>query len=215
MMLTISHEIKNPLTLMNSTLQLLSYNHPELMEDNLWLQLLDDMDYLKDLVNSLFAYESDEDLDRTSIDVDKFLSGVTASWQPFAYEENKNLTMDIEDNLPPLTCDPLKLKQVMINMIKNAFEATDEHGIIEVSAKLRLKRIVIIVSDNGHGIPEDQLPNIFDFMTSYKKGGSGIGLAHCKKIIEAHGGTIRVASKAGEGTKFIIILPLAGNRSDC
>ena len=60
---------------MNSTLPLLSYNHPELMEDNLWLQLLDDMDYLKDLVNSLFAYESDEDLDRTSIDVDQFLSG--------------------------------------------------------------------------------------------------------------------------------------------
>ena len=50
-MLSISHEIKNPLTLMNSTIQLLSYNHPELMDDNLWLQLLEDMDYLKDLVN--------------------------------------------------------------------------------------------------------------------------------------------------------------------
>ena len=139
---------------------------------------------LKDLVNSLFAYESDEDLDRTSIDVDKFLSELPLHGSLFAYEENKNLTMDIEDNLPPLTCDPLKLKQVMINMIKNAFEATDEHGIIEVSAKLRLKRIVIIVSDNGHGIPEDQLPNIFDFMTSYKKEAAVLALPIARRSLK-------------------------------
>ena len=193
---------------MNSTIQLLSYNHPELMDDNLWLQLLEDMDYLKDLVNSLFAYETDESLDVKPTNIEKFLSGIASSWQPFAYEENKNLHLDIDQNLPQLTCDPVKLRQVMSNIIKNAFDATDENGTIEISAKLRLKRIVIIISDNGHGIPKDQIDSIFDFMTSFKKGGSGIGLSLCKKIVEAHGGTIRVVSEVDKGTKFIIILPL-------
>ena len=199
---------------MNSTIQLLSYNHPELMDDNLWLQLLEDMDYLKDLVNSLFAYESDENLDVEPTNVEIFLSKIAASWHPFAYEENKNLHVDIEQNLPQLICDPVKLRQVLSNIIKNAFDATDENGVIEISAKLRLKRIVIIISDNGHGIPEDKMDNIFDFMTSFKKGWSGIGLTLCKKIVEAHGGTIRVVSKVNKGTKFIIILPLNDNQNN-
>lgn len=204
----ISHEIRNPLTLINSTIQLLAHKHPNLASDDLWIQLVKDIDYLKDLTASLSRLNSGGAPSFIPINISEFLSELLEPYQAVLKASGKSLTIHLQEDLPSLTCDPIKIKQCLINLIKNGIEATSEGDAIEVTVKSRLNRMVITISDTGHGISEEKLETIFDPFTSYKESGSGLGLSIAKKIVSAHRGIIRVYSKINLGTKFVIILPL-------
>ncbi|MCZ7566738.1 MAG: ATP-binding protein [Burkholderiales bacterium] len=113
--------------------------------------------------------------------------------------------------LPKVSCSPSQINQVFLNLITNAAQATPaEGGVITLRTALHGDRQVMVeVSDNGHGIPQDVLPRIFDpFFTTKEVGkGTGLGLSISYKIIEDHGGRIEVDSKPGVGTRFRVILP--------
>ena len=118
----------------------------------------------------------------------------------------------------PLTvfADKEKIRQVLINLIDNAIKYGKQNGIIEGSAyKIDGKKVLIEISDDGHGISEEHLSRIFerfyrtDLARTRKVGGSGLGLVYCKHIIEAHGETIHVRSKIDVGTTFGFTLPSA------
>lgn len=114
--------------------------------------------------------------------------------------------------LPRVTCSPSLINQVFLNLITNAAQATSEAGgiiTLRTAAKDR-DHVVIEVEDNGHGIPEQVLPKIFDpfFSTKEVGEGTGLGLSIAYKIVEQHGGRITVASKVGVGTRFTIVLPV-------
>jgi signal transduction histidine kinase len=114
----------------------------------------------------------------------------------------------------PIRCAPSQINQVLLNLITNAAQATAaESGQITVVTRMRgHQHIAVEVIDNGTGIPEDVIPRIFDpFFTTKAVGkGTGLGLAIVYKIVEQHGGRIMVHSKQGSGTKFTVVLPLAG-----
>lgn len=112
------------------------------------------------------------------------------------------------DNIP-FHADRGQLEQVLINLIKNAWEASSEKEVPEVEvniSKNEYQHPVITVSDNGYGIAEEQLDKIFIPFFSTKKDGSGIGLSICRQIVSAHGGTITVISEADKGTRFTVRL---------
>ncbi|MCC6609187.1 MAG: hypothetical protein IT515_05855 [Burkholderiales bacterium] len=115
--------------------------------------------------------------------------------------------------LPKISCSPSQINQVFLNLIANAAQATpDEGGVIVLrTASQGPGHVMVEVSDNGHGIPEDVLPRIFDpFFTTKEVGkGTGLGLSISYKIVESHGGRIEVDSKRGVGTRFRVILPTA------
>jgi two-component system NtrC family sensor kinase len=114
--------------------------------------------------------------------------------------------------LPPLSCSPSQINQVLLNLIVNAAQATSEAtGSIVLRTSLRdAGHVAIEVSDNGHGIAPEVLPKIFDpFFTTKEVGkGTGLGLSIAYRIVEAHGGRLQVESKPGAGTRFTIILPV-------
>jgi len=116
--------------------------------------------------------------------------------------------------LPEITADKERLEQVFINIISNAIKYTPDGGEIRVHAKGVSDGVVIIVRDSGIGIPEADLPHLFERFYRVEKsrtsetGGTGLGLAIAKEIIEAHGGSIAVASKQNIGTTVTIKLPL-------
>ena len=101
----------------------------------------------------------------------------------------------------------------MINLLDNALKYADQGSTVSIDARAKKNNIVIIVSDAGRGIPEEDLPHIFerfyrvDKSRSRTSGGTGLGLAIAKKIVEAHGGSIYAASEYGKGTNMIITLP--------
>ena len=103
-----------------------------------------------------------------------------------------------------IKCDFELMKVVLINLLINAIQATDENGKIKITSESRDNSIMIQVEDNGPGIPEDKLGKIFEPLFTTKQEGTGLGLASCKSIIEQHGGKISVKNNP---TRFIIELP--------
>ncbi|WP_216829764.1 sensor histidine kinase [Alkalihalobacterium elongatum] len=103
-------------------------------------------------------------------------------------------------------CDKSKIKQVLINLIKNAIEVMDS-GVITIEVSLSEDKLIIMVADNGPGIPADRLHKIGEPFYSTKEKGTGLGLLTSFKIIEHHKGSMQVKSKVGEGTTFIVTLP--------
>ncbi len=122
------------------------------------------------------------------------------------------------DDVPPVLANGNQIQQALINLLVNARQATPNGGTIVV--KLRRceddpNYVEVVVRDHGTGIPKDKLPHIFDMFYSTKKGpdatgkgGSGLGLSTCKRIVEDHAGKIRVESAIGKGTAFTIRLPI-------
>ena len=125
--------------------------------------------------------------------------------------------MDLQE-CPPAICDGNQIQQVLLNLLVNARQAIGEGGTVQirVSHDRQSNTVDLLVRDSGAGIPQEQLPRIFESFYSTKsgpdasgKGGTGLGLAACRDIIEAHRGRIRVESSVGRGTAFTIKLPAA------
>ena len=204
----ISHEIRNPLTLIYSTAQLLATKHPSLTEDNLWHQLISDINYLNYMTASISIYNKSQQLSPKMTDITQLLTEVTENYRPLAEKSKKRLILSIRNTLKPILCDPVKLKQCLVNLIKNSLEATSSGDTIHVTAFSNAMYIQLVISDNGHGIDKNKQSHIFEPFATYKKDGTGLGLPITKQIIEAHNGSIRVFSRLDEGTSFIIALPL-------
>lgn len=124
-------------------------------------------------------------------------------------KKNKiNIEKQYSPDVPWLYLDHVQMRQAFINIIKNAIEAMGKNGILGISTGLDEGRIRVSFTDNGVGIPEDELDKIFEPYYSTKREGSGLGLVIVHRIIRDHGGTIEVKSKLGKGTTITIYLPL-------
>jgi len=127
--------------------------------------------------------------------------------------KEKKVKVDIPPGFPLVPMDSVLMAQVIVNVLDNALKYSPRGGIIEVTGRIRENRLEIEVSDQGPGIPEEQLTQIFNkfFRITRADGTSGIGLglAISKGIVEAHGGRIWAENRHGGGTKILFILPLA------
>ncbi|UUZ86774.1 hypothetical protein LJK88_20965 [Paenibacillus sp. P26] len=104
--------------------------------------------------------------------------------------------------------DQDKMLQLLLNLVKNAFEAIPEQGIVSIRLSLADRDAILEIQDNGKGIPESELDKIFIPFYTTKDSGTGLGLSICHKIVQDHEGTIEVESELGKGTKFTITLPV-------
>ncbi|MFS0643886.1 ATP-binding protein [Siminovitchia sp. 179-K 8D1 HS] len=148
------------------------------------------------------------------VDAGKFVQRITAKFQAIARENNIELKSSVEENVY-FSLDSDRIEQVLTNLIDNAIRHTHEGGKIKVSQATVDNGLMITVQDDGTGIPEEDLPFVFErFYKADKartrgKAGTGLGLAIAKNIIDAHNGTMTVESKLDEGTTFTIFLPAA------
>jgi PAS domain S-box-containing protein len=110
--------------------------------------------------------------------------------------------------LPQAPIDPVQIKQVLVNLAKNAMQAMSKGGILTVQTGVSLDEVWVSLSDTGRGIPEEQLNRIFDPFYTTKKKGSGLGLMIVQRIVRAHRGVIELDSRVGRGTTFRVRLPL-------
>ncbi len=134
------------------------------------------------------------------------------SMQPKADEQQISIELEIPEGMPDVEGDRDKLKQVLINLLSNAVKYNRPGGKIVISACWDSKTWQIRVTDNGYGIPEKSLPNLFQKFyrvkgMETKVGGTGLGLSICKEILQGHGGRIEVESQLGVGTTFTATIP--------
>lgn len=216
----LTHELRNPLTIIYSTLQLIEQQHPETASYAHWDSLFDDIEFMIELLARLSAYGHGGAPSFQTIHTTPFLQHAALSFASSIASSDIEFTSYIAPELPDLDGDPTLLKEVLINLLKNASEAIDpEHngnisGSIHLKAFMRCGKLHITVSDSGCGITPEQLEHIFDPFVSFKKGGTGIGLAIVKRIVHSHIGTLDLTSNAGCGTTFSITLPVKKDSTD-
>jgi signal transduction histidine kinase len=146
--------------------------------------------------------------------VPDLLHSVVEAFEPKAQSKGVTLSLQCPPALPMIIADRARIAQVLGNLLENAIFHTPERGAVMVGAELAQNEIVVNVSDTGEGIPEEAIPYLFDRLYRHDRsrsrasGGSGLGLAIAKQLIAAHGGSIKVESKMGEGSRFYFTLPV-------
>ena len=127
-------------------------------------------------------------------------------------QKNLSLSVDLDDNLPEIVGDEAQFDRVLWNLLGNAVKFTPVGGKITMTSRLESDHVCISVKNTGMGIPQDELPLLFSefrrLKGTGKVDGTGLGLFIVKTIVEAHGGTVNVESKEGEGTTFSIRFPI-------
>lgn len=214
----LAHELKNPLSGIRGAAQLLA-DETENIETIKCAEIITkEADRLKSLLDSLkqlepFAEELLEPLDIHDILMEIiYLESLSDMNKNIQYKQNYDIT------LPPIRGDRNSLKQVFLNLIKNASQAIEVKGKIEVSTrwitehKLKgQKAISVEIEDNGNGIARESLEKIFSPFYTTRKEGSGLGLFLAYQIIAKHGGAVLVESEPGKGTVFKVYLPVSTN----
>ena len=209
----IAHELNNPLTIVIGNIQLMMMR--ELNEKNVQslTRIKDGADRASRIVKNLLTFARQEKPERKPTDINVVLK---KSLELRAYElkvSNIEVSTQLEPALPETMADPHQLQQVFLNLIVNAEHAMiDAHGkgLLRLSTRSETGKILIFFSDDGPGIPHENLRRIFEpFFTTKSVGkGTGLGLSICQGIIGEHGGRIDVVSTIGRGTTFIIELPV-------
>jgi len=148
---------------------------------------------------------------RQRISCRELLEQIAAVYGHQAEQQKITLTVEVEPVVAEINVDSERMEQVLGNLVSNALRYTPERGKIRLSAKQDAGRVILSVQDNGSGIHPDALAHIFE--RSYRSDpsrseeGSGLGLAIAKSIVEVHGGSIRVESRLGQGSLFLISIP--------
>ena len=119
------------------------------------------------------------------------------------------IELEITNTIPAVEHDPNQINQVLLNLLLNAIQSMDKPGTIRVSLEHEDDSVLITVADEGKGILPEHLPNIFRPFFTTKGHGTGLGLSLARRTVEAHGGSIDVASEVGKGTQFLVRLPIA------
>ena len=203
-----SHELRNPLTSVYSTIQLIEMQHPEVKEFKHWSNIAFDLEYMNRLLTDLSDFSKSETLQLETFSLGTLLEKISLSFASGIANSNVEFTSKISPYIPQITGDKTKLQEVFLNLLKNAYDACLPDKTIYLEAYENDKTVLITIKDTGCGITKEQLSNIFEPFVTYKKNGSGLGLAICDKIIKAHGGTITVSSTENVGTTFSVSLPI-------
>ena len=151
------------------------------------------------------------------VSIKKLFSDCCEIMQSKADEMKVKVELDLPDDLPDLEADPNKMKQVILNLLSNAIKYNRPEGSVTLRASVNDDEMQLVVQDTGYGIPEEAIKHLFKKFfrvheTEDKVAGTGLGLSISKQIVQGHRGSIEVKSKSGEGTSFIVHLPLRAAR---
>lgn len=204
----VSHEIKNPLMVIGG---LASQVERRLAEDPAAqekLQIIQrEVKRLETFLGELRDFLRPAPPSKREIDLNRVIRDVQGLMGEAAREKGITMEDRLDPRLPKIEADPNQLEQVLVNLVKNALEATEENGRIVLSSGSRDEQVWFSVHDTGKGMAAEVLDKIFHPFFTTKDKGTGLGLAVIHKIITDHHGTITVDSAAGEGSTFTVRLP--------
>jgi signal transduction histidine kinase len=203
-----AHEIKNPLTPIRLSAQRLeakaatgSDDLPEVLDKTIRV-INEEVNNLQNLVNAFSGFAKMPEARPEIYNLNEQLQEISEQ-----YSDNTDLTLKLDDSLNSIYADPMQIKQVLVNLVQNAIQASPDGAPLAISTEVIGQRCHIRVIDSGPGITPEDLTKIFEPYFTTKKKGTGLGLAISRRIIQQHGGDIRVESRVGEGSTFEIWLP--------
>jgi len=222
MVADVAHELRTPLSNIQGYLE--AVNDGVIQPDTNAIQSLSEettrLSRLVDELQELSLAEAGElKLIRKVEDISELISQTVLAVQAQAASKGISLSTELADKLAPVNIDAQRIAQVLHNFLDNAIAHTADGGSITVSAIDKGNWLEVAVTDTGEGIPEEDLPNVFERLYRVDKsrtratGGSGLGLTIAKRFVEAHGGKIEVHSELGKGSRFVFTLPTSEETS--
>ncbi len=204
-----AHELRTPLAIISGELE--GILDGVLPTDRSALQSLHDearrLTAILDGVDELSRAEAGAlSLNRETFLLRPYLSTIAGRFERIFADKHAVLQIYCPDDLP-IKADPDRLSQIIINLISNSIKAVATGGLVSITACSERGRVCLEITDDGCGIPEEDLPHIFERFYKGKNGGLGLGLAIVQELVAAHGGTISVRSPVGSGASFLVTLP--------
>lgn len=215
---TVSHDLRSPLTAILGYVELIERVGPVNAQQVEFIRRVEiSVQNITALINDLLdlgRIEAGFDARKEFVPIPAVIHFIIESLRPRAQEKNQKLELDIASGMPPVLGNPVRLKQMLANLVGNAIKYTPKGGDIRISAQHHGEQLIMQVQDNGPGIPPADQPYIFDkfYRASNilpETPGTGLGLAIVKSIVENHMGRIWVDSSQERGTTFTIVLPAA------
>jgi two-component system sensor histidine kinase HydH len=203
----LAHEIRNPLAGIKGYAQVIGKKPQDERNDGFAQLIVTETQRLETLVNDLLAFARSNHETLTTINLGEVVAYCAALLRPEAEQYNIKIVCACSDGIL-INGNRDRLSQVLLNVGKNAIQAMPEGGTLKIMATIDGKHSKICVSDDGHGINQDDLARIFEPFFTTKARGTGLGLALCKKVVEEHGGTITVQSAFEQGTSVSITIPM-------
>ncbi len=203
----VAHDLRNPLSVISSAVYYLKMVQTD-AEDIVveYLDMIDDEVQTADrIVTDLLDFARDKTVVPRAVDLDEVVAHVLDRKSP---PQGVGLVIQIPDDLPQAHIDSGHLKQILTNLITNAYQAMDDGGILSLRASSVDQRVQLDISDTGDGISAENMEKIFEPLFTTKSRGIGLGLAICQKLIEANQGRISVTSEEGAGSTFTITIPI-------
>ena len=217
----VAHELNQPLTYINTTLQLLQMDLSEDKIDKEKLSgevemSLSQVERVTEIISHLRMLGRDDQTRKTNIYLGEIIDNSLLLLQRKMLLRNIKFTSEIEEKLPEIYGNSTQIEQVVINLFQNSIDALEEKEDdknIDVNISTENYKVVMIFSDTGNGISQQVIDRIFEpFFTTKEVGkGTGLGLSICNGIVENHGGELTCQSEIGVGTKFILKLPISGS----
>ncbi len=213
---TVSHDLRSPLTAVLGYVNLLDRVGPLNEQQTDFIQQIRiSVKQMNTLISDLLdlgKIEAGFDTQKEPLDTSRLVERVIGDIRPQAEAKHQALNHTIASPLPSLFGNPLRLRQMLSNLVENAIKYTPEAGRIQVDAYAEGGFVVLSIADTGIGIPPADLPYVFDRFfrsdnASLSQEGTGLGLSIVKSIVESHNGRVWVNSKPGQGTTFTVMLP--------
>lgn len=204
---SVAHEVRNPLTTVNGFLQLINQDDNITEKQRNYIDItLSELNRAQSIINDYLSLAKPNNSNTQLVNISEELSKTVELMTSYTNIQNIEVETTIE-NFLFVNGNKDEIKQVLINIIKNAIEAMGNEGILKIEGVSKDQDIIVTITDNGPGMTKEQLSKIGTPFYSTKDKGTGVGLTICFQIIEQLKGTIIVESELGKGTSFIIKLP--------
>jgi PAS domain S-box-containing protein len=206
----IAHEIRNPLTSIKGFIQLFKIEQHRVEYYDI---VLSELDRINNIVGEFLVLAKPTAAVFAEKDIKDLIKDVVTLINTQSILNNVQIFVEFESDLPKISCEENQLKQVFLNLLKNAIEAMPSGGTIDVKVTVKEEeKISAQIIDQGIGIPQERIPTLGEPFYTTKEKGTGLGLMTCYKIIESHNGQLTIDSVIGEGTTIEIILPTITQR---
>ncbi|GAB4333737.1 MAG: hypothetical protein Kow0089_02560 [Desulfobulbaceae bacterium] len=205
---TLAHEIKNPLNAISGAANYIGKNYDGMLIREFTSIISDEVARINKLTGTLLGFARPMHLEKTANDINRLVGEIVLLLEQEAREQHIFLRFQPGESLPEVVCDSSQIKQILINLIINAFDAIDDTGEVTVTTGVVGSMVRIQVTDSGPGIEPEKMKNIFNPFYTTKTRGTGLGLAISQKIARWHGGDLTAGSDPGHGATFTLTLPM-------
>lgn len=205
----ITHEIRNPMSVVRGFLQLMREKSPVSL-DNYYRIVLDELDRANGIINDFLSLAQNRPVHKENTSLEEIIQELAPLIWADANLRGQSVEVRQAEQLPKLELNPKEIKQLILNLCRNAMEAMESNGQLTLETRLVPEGVELLVMDTGPGIPDEVQKALFEPFFTTKAKGTGMGLSLCKSIVDRHNGTVRVDSEIGVGTTFSVIFPVAG-----